>query len=300
MLAGCYNGSITAEADGCEVGPSIQLMEHVRHLEGRSNAARGDLVLAALKVEDIKPSVQKCRWPKIRNVIVDFSSGPRERRLLFSAHYDARKGSPAANDNASGVAVLLGLCHELRQSQAPVRVVFFDREEAWLRTPMLRLGLLGSLLYVIRSNPRAVSAVYNLEFCGQGEHLAVWPVRGTEVELPAVRAVGRTAAGLSLPFSLAHIPWPFMTSDHLSFRLRGMANAVTLSLLPASQVPVLRQLLTQLSLPSLLRGRRPALPEPLSFIHSAEDTSSRLSEESLRLMLSVLLELVRTCSPSLE
>ncbi|MDP2931561.1 MAG: M28 family peptidase, partial [Chloroflexota bacterium] len=191
-----------------------------------------------------------------------------------------------------GVAVLLGLCREIKRIQAPVRVVFFDREEAWFRTPLLRLGLLGSLYYVWRNDLRQLAAVYNLEYCGRGELLGVWPVRPREVDLAAVREVAEAAARLALPFQTVHIPWPLLSSDHLSFRLKGMANAITLSLLPQSQVPALENLLTGVSIPRLLTGRRPVLPEPLLIVHTPGDNSSRLSESSLQLMLSLVLELI--------
>ena len=96
-----------------------------------------------------------------------------------------------------------------------------------------------------------------------------------------------------MPFKAAHIPWLFLSSDHLSFRLRGLSNSVTLSLLPSSQVVVMDRLLETISIIKLLKGQRPSLPEPLSHIHSNEDTSSKLNEESLKLMLSLLLELVK-------
>jgi len=267
------------------------LIEYVRALENKDNWSRGQQVLAILRTLGIDATVQECRWPKIRNIIVDFSPDPKAKRLLFSAHYDAVKGSPAANDNASGVAVLLGLCHELRRIEAPIRVVFFDREEAWLRTPMLCLGLLGSIYYVWKSAPRNIAAVYNLEFCGLGEFLGIWPIRSSEASLAAVKEVEKAATRLSVPFRLTHLPWLFLTSDHLPFRLRGVSNALTLSLLPATEVPVLERVIAGLSILRMLIGQRPALPEPLSFIHTDKDTSSRLSENSLRLMLSLLLEL---------
>ena len=276
---------------------SVRLMEYVRALENKDSRARVKQVLVALAALGIQPAIQECRRPRITNIVVDFSPQSREKQLLFSAHYDVVKGSPGANDNASGVAVLLGLCHELRHARVPVRIVFFDREEAWLRTPMLRMGLLGSLCYACKTNLRSIVAVYNLEFCGSGGFLAIWPIKAKETELPALREVEKAASQLPLPFKSAHIPWPFLTSDHLSFRLRGFANALTLSLLPRSQVPVLESLLSRVSLSRLLAGQRPALPEPLSFIHSDKDTSSNLSENSLRLMLSLLLELIQSYRP---
>jgi len=275
----------------------LPLMEYVKALENQPSAARGRLVLAALEALGIAATVQECRWPRIKNIIVDFSPGPGPRPL-FSAHYDAVKGSPAANDNASGVAVLLGLCNKLREAPAPVRVVFFDREEAWFRTPLLRLGLLGSLYYVLRSDLRRISAVYNLEFCGTGDLLGVWPVQDRQRDLPAVTAVARAAGQLKLDVGLAHLPWLLFSADHLSFRLLGLSNAITLSLLPAAQRPALERLTSEVRIRQLLLGRRPEIPEILSRIHTSGDTSSLLSEDSLRLMLSVLVELLRGPSPA--
>ncbi len=277
----------------CNGSPS--LMEYVRALENRLSRDRGERVLAILAALGIEPAIQECRRPRLRNIIVDFSSDPEARRLLFSAHYDVVKDSPGANDNASGVAVLLGLCAHLRHVSAPVRVIFFDREEAWLRTPILGLGSLGSLYYVWKANLRNIAAVYNLELCGLGDFLGIWPISGKQSDLPAIRQVTRAASGLGLPFKSADVPWLLLSSDHSSFRLRGISNALTLSLLPADKVPELEALLTKLTLLRLLSGRRAVLlPEPLNLIHNQQDDSSHLNEGSLKLMLSLLLELIQS------
>lgn len=273
---------------------SPQLIQYVHALENRSSYDRGKQVLAELAYMGLEPVVQTCRWTRSRNIIVDFDNDPIKRHLLFSAHYDATEGSPGANDNASGVAVLLGLCNELRHLRKPVRIVFFDREESWLRTPVLSFGLLGSLSYVYKTNLRLIDGVYNLEFCGQGDFIAIWPVKGKEIHLDAVRRTEKVASSLGLKFGTAHVPWLFFSSDHLSFRMRGVPNAISLSLLPSSQVSVLERLLNSLSIIKLLSGRKPKLTEPFQYIHSKEDTSSRLNESSLRLMLSLLIKLVST------
>jgi len=274
----------------------ISLIECVRALEGRDSAARGEKVITTLKSIGLKPFIQSCRWPRIRNVIVDFMPDSTDKRLLFSAHYDVVKGSPGANDNASGVAVLLGLCYQLCRVPRPVRVVFFDREECWFRTPLLSLGLLGSLFYVWKEELQNVAAVYNLEFCGQGDFLGIWPVKKREIDLAAVKQAQAAASRLGVPFRSAHIPWQLFSSDHLSFRLRGFANAVTLSLLPSGQIPILEEMLATMSFARLLIGKRPLLPEPLSYIHSHGDSAAKIEERSLKLMLSLLLELVRDTS----
>ncbi len=117
-------------------------------------------------------------------------------------------------------------------------------------------------------------------------------MKNKEKDLPAVRAAKKAAADLKLDFRLAHIPWLLLSSDHLSFRLRGRANAVTLTLLPTSQAPLLEKMIAGLSVRGLLARRRPVLPAPLSVVHTARDDSSRLSEDSLRLMLSILLKII--------
>ncbi len=271
----------------------VKLMDYVKFLENKDSRTRAKQVLDALAAMELQPAVQECRRPQIRNIEVDFLPQSPAKRPLFSAHYDVVKGSPGANDNASGVAVLLGLCNELRKAPVPARIVFFDREELWLRTPILRLGLLGSLHYVTRVRLKNIAAVYNLEFCGSGDVLAVWPVKTQQTSLPAFREVEKAASRLSVPLRSAHIPWMLLSSDHLSFRLRGFSNALTLSLLPGNQSPSLECLLSALSVKRLLTGWRPTLPEPLSFLHSDKDTSSNLNENSLRLMLALMLELTR-------
>ena len=269
------------------------LMEHIRTLENQNSLARGRYIQETLKKLQINSVMQNRRVPRIENIIVDFSPSTEKKRLIITAHYDVVKGSPGANDNASGVSVLLGLCRELRGIQAPVKVVFFDREEAWFRTPILRLGLLGSLYYACTTNLRSISAVLNLEFCGSGDYLAIWSIGHKETNLSIFKQVTTAANRLNLPFKSAHIPWMLMSSDHLSFRLRGFPNALTLSLLPSVGVQAMEESLARVNLYKLLFQRRQILHEPLSLVHTYQDTSSHLSESSLRLMLSLLLEVIQ-------
>ena len=92
-----------------------------------------------------------------------------------------------------------------------------------------------------------VAAVYNIEFCGTGECLAVWPVKSYEKDITAYKAIKKANAVLKLNLNAAHIPWLLLSSDHLSFRLKGVSNAITLSLLPAGQLPAFAALISGLS-----------------------------------------------------
>ncbi|WP_448597684.1 M28 family peptidase [Thermoleptolyngbya sp.] len=73
-----------------------------------------------------------------RNLVLKLPGQQSDRPpILIGAHYDAVPGSPGADDNASGVAVLLELGRSLSASPAchPVWLVAFDLEE---------FGMLGS------------------------------------------------------------------------------------------------------------------------------------------------------------
>ncbi|MFY9813945.1 MAG: M28 family peptidase, partial [Dehalococcoidales bacterium] len=106
-------------------------MSHIKALENLDSSARGQYIQETLKRFRIKSVIQNCHVPRIKNIIVDFSTSFENKRLIISAHYDVVKGSPGANDDASGVSVLLGLCQDLGAIKAPVKIIFFDREEAW-------------------------------------------------------------------------------------------------------------------------------------------------------------------------
>ncbi|MBI2858576.1 MAG: M28 family peptidase [Chloroflexi bacterium] len=271
-------------------------MSYVRALEGQENRVRGDRVISALDEIGVPYSLQVCKRPKIRNIIVDFDGASDRPSVLFSAHYDCAKGSPGASDNASGVAVLLGLCRELKGRNLPVRVVFFDREEAWLNAGPLRCGLLGSMYYVVRSRDKKTRCVYNLEACGSGDTLATWPVKPRFPALPAVESVAEAAARLSIRWLRSHVPWYIFSSDHQSFRWHGLNNAITLSLFPSCELDSLKAYVSRRPLDKL-RGGRKAMPRFLRRIHSSDDTSAHLDEASLRMMLSLLLELVNCEDP---
>lgn len=74
-----------------------------------------------------------------RNVFVEKKGATRET-FVVGAHYDTVRGSPGADDNASGVACLLELARLLRDGRSPhtLRFVAFTLEEhPYFRTPLM-------------------------------------------------------------------------------------------------------------------------------------------------------------------
>jgi len=136
-----------------------------------------------------------------------------ERVILIGAHHDRVEGSPGADDNASGVAVLLEVANRLRLNRVKPTLVFiaFGGEE---------MGTLGSIYY--SRNPvlpldRSV-AMINMDMVGRlRETLAVIGVdtakewhghldRASLSDLPLKRGKGGVGPSDHTPFYLAGIP----------------------------------------------------------------------------------------------
>jgi aminopeptidase YwaD len=98
-----------------------------------------------------------------QNLILDLNAASRSNLppILIGAHYDAVPGTPGADDNATGVAVLLELAAVFATTplKYPVRLVAFDLEE---------YGLLGSTAYAqeLKHNQQKLRLMLSLEMLG--------------------------------------------------------------------------------------------------------------------------------------
>lgn len=154
--------------------------------------------------------------------------------VVIGAHYDTVPGSPGADDNATGVAVLLELARlfAAQRPRRPVCLVAFDLEE---------YGLVGSRNYVNALQGKPVHLMLSLEmlgYCAPGTP-QLYPVSGMEYVYPKtadflalvgnwqtipmmVRLCrGLSAAGVNcawLPMVNRGLPLPTTRrSDHASF-----------------------------------------------------------------------------------
>lgn len=99
-----------------------------------------------------------------KNIILNLPAQSQKQDLpliLIGAHYDAVPGTPGADDNASGVAVLLELARMFAAEpiKYPAQLVAFDMEE---------YGLLGSTEYVakLQQQDKALRLMISLEMLG--------------------------------------------------------------------------------------------------------------------------------------
>jgi Zn-dependent M28 family amino/carboxypeptidase len=215
--------------------------------EHRALSLRLRLHVAALAVNERNTDLETpARY--IEHALKDFStqeftSGGRKVRnietgsgdLVVGAHYDTVPGSPGADDNASGVAVLIELA---RRVPAGVRFVAFANEEA----PYFLGPEMGSFVYA-RERGAQVRAMFSLEMLGYYSDAPgsqnypaplgmFYPDRGDFIafvgDLGARSLVRRSiesfrkhakfpSEGLAAPAFLPGIAW----SDHWSFRKHG-------------------------------------------------------------------------------
>ena len=176
-----------------------------------------------------------------------FSSGGRTVRnielgsgaLVVGAHYDSVPGSPGADDNASGVAVLIELAAMLKGQ--PIAFIAFANEEE----PYFMTEEMGSLASARRLRERGsdIQAMYSLEMLGcfsdspGSQHYPApfslfYPDRGNFIGFVAdlgARSLVRRSIGLfrkhaklpsegvAAPAFMPGVTW----SDHWSFRRYG-------------------------------------------------------------------------------
>ncbi len=130
---------------------------------------------------------------KTANIVATHPTDRKRGVVVVGAHYDSsalRQQSPGANDNASGVAVLLEVARVMRHTSLPyeLRVVCFGGEERTRARP--DMAKIGSAYYVeqLTEDERGdILAMLNLDMVGAGKPLtAVRAGHGSDVARQAL------------------------------------------------------------------------------------------------------------------
>lgn len=187
---------------------------------------------------------------------------PVKKVIMISAHYDhlgslGKDFFPGANDNASGVAVLLEAARILKSEPLPAgsRIVF----AAWT---FEEEGMLGSSGYAASYPLNKVCAVINLDALGNGNsrEFLVWTHKADD---PLVKVLSGAAQELGIELDIQELPVSSPhTSDHLPFFRRGV-SAVTITS------------------PDWLEGN-----------HTFQDTAEKINEERLRMATVLVIKAV--------
>jgi Zn-dependent M28 family amino/carboxypeptidase len=150
----------------------VRAVEGLRHgtenystLEEKAKFIEDELRSFGLAVES-QPVLYKRR--RYRNIIATvLGSGSGKEMLLVGAHYDSPRGSPGADDNASGVAVLLESARILNGHEfaKTIQFVAFTLEESQTWMPSILRGSRHFVREARRSRAR-YEAVLILECVG--------------------------------------------------------------------------------------------------------------------------------------
>lgn len=147
--------------------------------------------------------------------------GASEQVLLIGAHLDSRASSPGANDNASGVAVLLETARVLRASKPPCTLLFvgFGAEEHQRRGE--RYHHFGSRALAKNAGLRKrLAGMVSLDMVGYGTVLHV-DNQGWAADRRR-DAIGTIAGNLGLPVRVGRSK---PQSDHEAFERLGIPVA---------------------------------------------------------------------------
>jgi hypothetical protein len=170
-----YSGELPPPTQA-EVELAHELRRHVEALAteiGERNAQRPEALEAA--AEYVARELAKAGYAPRRheydaygrtfaNVEAELAGG--DEIVIIGAHYDSERGTPGADDNASGVAAMLALARVMhgRQVERTVRFVAFANEEQ----PHFQTQAMGSWRYAQRSRARGedIVAMLSLESMG--------------------------------------------------------------------------------------------------------------------------------------
>lgn len=151
--------------------------------------------------------------------VVAVQDGPRPgRHVVVGAHLDTVPGSPGANDNASGVGVLVALARELADETpgVPVVLVAFGAEEYQPSEP--RRHHVGSEQYAA-SYAADVVAALSVDMVAKGDVTCIcWLASGPDT-------LAARLDELAPPAGYA-VRAESDFSDHGPFAQRGLPNAV--------------------------------------------------------------------------
>lgn len=257
-----------------QISMEDRLYGYVLGIEGKSHDERGFFIESQLRemgvgffsspFEQIRIHGDDTARIVGENIIARIGKG--KKTIVVGAHYDAVADSPGANDDGSGVAVVLGLIQSLKNTawNYSIEFCFFDREED---------GLVGSAAYVRQFVDRRTHlAMVNLDVEGTGEEVYVGPVGSGDDDLlmPLVRQ-----AAQKTKFSYKEDE-NYPDSDHESFAHEKLEN-ISISIVPKGDSELLSEMVRNKW--KVAPGR---LPKVMRVMHTADDSSREMTPEALK------------------
>jgi aminopeptidase YwaD len=114
------------------------------------------------KFGNVESHLFEVKGKSYQNLVLKLNSKSSDPPIVVGAHFDTVPGSPGADDNGSGIAVLLELARifsEHPPQNHPIQLIAFDLEE---------YGLLGSRAYakLLKQQKQPLRLMFSLEMLG--------------------------------------------------------------------------------------------------------------------------------------
>lgn len=209
------------------------IKDYIKKLESKNNLQRRNELKKILQELSVPFTTQEftTQLKNGENIIVDYLFNNKKivgKKTLLTTHYDTFLNSPGANDNASGVAVLLEIIKNLKNNSCNknLRFIFFDLEE---RIRVIGNDVNGSTYYVKQNGTKNIDCVYNLEMVGIGNSILLWPVNDVLLKEKFLSILITAIKNKRIDYQIMRQSAPLFNSDHLPFIRSGFKNVVSLT-----------------------------------------------------------------------
>jgi len=254
----------------------------VRKLENKTNKQRLQILINLL--EEYKIDYQISEYKTGKNVI---TKTRHPYYIGIGSHYDAVKGSPGANDNASAIAVGINVINYFNRKPLKnigVKLFCFDEEEK---------GLIGSKAYVAQNNFEKMIGIINMELVGNGNQFILWNIDKKEKgilfdtfeHICKQKGINTTRINKLL----------FNSADHNSFRNKNLKNAFTITCIPEKDEIILKEYLLALNSKSQNININSLINKSsiLKNYHNKYDNSSNINNKSLLLTYETIIGTIK-------
>ena len=273
------------------------MLTHIQQLEKRMNKDRTEYIKKILVSMGVTFRTQPFRFRILKgeNIIVDhFCQSTNKSLLLLTAHSNKYFSSPGANDNASGVAVILGIIELLLErkygEKLGIKIIFFDHEDGLAYVD-------GSSYFVDHSDLSCINFVLNLDHVGMGNSITMSPKFTAETKNTYTNHLLDILEKLEVKFHSFQLP-PLMVEDHIPFVKKGIA-AISLNIMPDTDMRYLIQIekkpfIIKLASMLIYRGALSKM-HPMMVMrhrHNELDTSKYIEPSSLELCRKIVMECI--------
>jgi len=260
----------------------MDLLPLLKKIESPDDAHRRRAIINEISSLGLTPIIDGYKVEDFRgdNIMVTLP-GQIRKKIVLIAHTDTFKGSPGANDDASGCTILLDILRRLKGQKLKyaVKFIFFDQKEK---------GMVGSRAYLRKFEIDNVIAVLNPKMVGLGDSFVTWAVDRKTKKGVALSAMRRACKSLGVHLEeLKYLEE--LSGDYVSFKEEGNNNSLAFATSPLQELKLLKQYVRH---PLWSYGKYKLgllrFPKLFKHYHNSLDRSIFLSEASLQMSAEML------------